>query len=131
MYSGQFEEDLAQFRAGQNADAVLSSPAYQAAKELVAAVLQFTAILLGNSINKHYYSSLPHISDLLGSRDEELAGLALEVVYLLSIPPPLYLQTRSPPFPNPGPVYNNKHLTRRVMQLAGGWAGGKSQVNMK
>ncbi|RHY26161.1 hypothetical protein DYB32_008556, partial [Aphanomyces invadans] len=50
-------------------------------------ILRWTAILLENSINKHKYPSLNHVTSLVASTSERVSLEAIKVVAMLSLPP--------------------------------------------
>jgi len=94
--------------------------------EVLMAVLRFTALLLRNAINKQVYTSGEHISKLLGARDDALSHLALEVTYLLALPPPFHCQNRLEIQMPPGPLHGDKNISRKLFHFTQGW-GTKSQ----
>ncbi|KAM3568170.1 hypothetical protein VYU27_009702, partial [Nannochloropsis oceanica] len=101
---------------------------YAQALEHTSLLLRFLALLLRNSINAHVFPSGLLVSALLGARDDELAARAMEVLYLLGLPTPTSLETRTdfPLFLPPSLYGGERHLPRRLVAMAAGW-GGKSQ----
>ena len=59
-----------------------------------ASILEFSACLLRNSVSKNLYASVPIVSDLLASVDDEICDHAVCLLSALSLPPAMHKQQR-------------------------------------
>jgi E3 ubiquitin-protein ligase HUWE1 len=82
-------------------------------------ILQFSSVLLRNSISKHLYASVPAVSDLLSAADDTVADQAVALLTALSLPPALHKQ-QAPE--------NNVHNTQ-LHQASSSFAAGGSSSN--
>lgn len=99
-------------------------------------ILRFQSGLLRNCYNKLVYNSVPELSDLLACADEEVAGLALEALANLSVPPQLHRQQQpelvahttalhSAPAPTSGGGVHG-----RLVSLSKGWGTRGSNLGL-
>ena len=83
--------------------------------------LRFTTLLLRNARNKHLYSSLEHLSALLGARDEVVAELAAEAISALVTPVMIHHHSDMLPDARDTAAHGNWALSKRLLCLAQGW----------
>lgn len=87
-------------------------------------LLKFLSTLLSHSTNKAVFNSLPELTDLLSSSDDNIAACALEALSSLAVPPQLHRQQGPEMTQHSSALHHqssNSAVNSRLMTLAKGW----------